>query len=65
MRQTVAASRELSRTLIIATASGGVTVDVASIARPEAMQVDGREQLTKVRQSQRPTNVPTRGWWWD
>lgn len=63
--ETVAASRELSRTLIIATASGGVTVDVASIARPEAMQVDGREQLTKVRQSQRPTNVPTRGWWWD
>lgn len=63
--ETVAASRELSRTLIIATASGGVTVDVASIARSETMQVDGREQLTKVRQSQRPTNVPVRGWWWD
>ena len=63
--ETVAASRELSRTLILATASGGVTVDVASLARPEAMQVDDRGQLTKVRQSQRPTNVPARGWWWD
>ncbi|MBN8625450.1 MAG: DUF1598 domain-containing protein [Planctomycetes bacterium] len=62
---TVAQSRELSKTLVIATASGGVTVDVAGIARPDALQIDSREQLAKVRRSQRPAIVPDRGWWWD
>ncbi|MGC3966995.1 MAG: DUF1598 domain-containing protein [Pirellulales bacterium] len=63
--ETVAQSRELTKTLVVATASGGVTVDVAEVARPDAIQIDSREQLAKVRRSQRPQNIPDRGWWWD
>jgi len=62
---TVANSRELSKTQIIATASGGVTFDARRLADPASMQIESAGALSTLSRSVRPANVPPRGWWWD
>lgn len=62
---TVANSRELSKTQIIATASGGVTVDVRRLADRASMQIESAGALSTLSRSVRPANIPPRGWWWD
>lgn len=62
---TVVNSRELSKSLIVASVSGGVTADVTSIAAPKSMQIDPRGQLLKLRQSGAPKQLETSAWWWD
>jgi len=62
---TVVNSREISKSLIVASVSGGVTVDVTPVAAPKSMVVDSRGQLLKLRQSVAPKSLETSAWWWD
>lgn len=63
--ETAANGTFLSKSRVMAVISGGVSVDVAEIARPAAMQFDDRGGLAKQRQSSAPPTLPTHGWWWD
>ncbi|MCE9606915.1 MAG: DUF1598 domain-containing protein [Planctomycetia bacterium] len=62
---TVVNSREISKSLIVASVSGGVTVDVTPVAQPKSMEVDSRGQLLKLRQSVAPKELANSAWWWD
>jgi len=62
---TVVNSRELSKSLIVASVSGGVTADITSVAAPKSMEVDGRGQLKKLLRSGAPKQLDTSAWWWD
>lgn len=62
---TVVNSREVSKSLIVASVSGGVTVDVTPVAQPKSMEIDSRGQLLKLRQSVAPKELTTSAWWWD
>lgn len=62
---TVVNSREVSKSLVVASVSGGVTVDVTPVAQTKSMEVDKRGSLAKLRQSGMPKALENSAWWWD
>jgi hypothetical protein len=59
-------SIEISPTIIMAAAAGGVSVDVRELARADSMQVDDRGGLAKMHSSAAsPEQMRPRAWWWD
>jgi len=62
---TVVNSREVSKTMVVASVSGGVTVDVTPVAQTKSMEVDNRGSLAKLRQSVTPKALENSAWWWD
>jgi hypothetical protein len=59
-------SREITPTIVMAAAAGGVSVDLRSAADPEEMEIDDRGLLAKAQSNAMlPADLRARAWWWD
>jgi hypothetical protein len=59
-------SREITPTIVMAAAAGGVSVDIRAAANPDEMQIDDRGSLTSIHGSASlPGDLRARAWWWD
>jgi len=63
--ETVINHRVVDRTKILAVVSGGVSVEPAALARPEAFAPDPRGQLEYQRTSAQARSAERSTWWWD
>ena len=63
--ETVINHRVVDRTKILAVVSGGVSVEPAALARPEAFAPDPRGQLEYQRTSAQTRSAERSTWWWD